>query len=82
MKTLELENCSACRGSGVWQINEPLLVGLCNRCHGVGKDRVVQIVDCGRGFHKVLTANGNIYQTISKLNDRRDDYEYVWQEIK
>jgi hypothetical protein len=57
---LKLDNCVVCNGGGCWQINEPLQVGICMRCHGTGKDRVVQIIDSPMCDSSIiaLTANG------------------------
>ena len=66
--------CAACDGSGLHQLNEPLKVNICTRCHGTGKDRVVQIMS---GLH-VLTANGRI------LCQRETSFpkgDVVWTEV-
>ncbi len=56
----DLGPCDACAGSGMFQINEPLTRGICIRCHGTGKDRIVSIVyDEFASILIVLTANGN-----------------------
>jgi len=69
-----LDNCEACNGAGIFQINEPLQSSICIRCHGTGKDRIVQIFDTGSVSDCPivgLTANGAIISLEWKENERR-----------
>lgn len=66
-KELKLDKCNACDGSGHWQINEPLQLGICSRCNGTGKDRIVQILPGPNSMVNLiaLTANGLTFIYVS-----------------
>lgn len=56
-----LGQCDACNGNGTQYCHQTMIVRLCTRCDGTGKEYVIQMTS-HNGILYGLSSNGKVYE--------------------